>query len=505
MSKKIVTDYVRSEKFTTMGELQKWIALSFRNFLYYANSKLVFKTGKIQLEIADRLTEGYDTVMLMAFRGAGKTYIIDLYILFRLHRYINTKILVLSAKEENAAKHVRNISKMIKALPALHYMTFSKKTESGFQLANASVENDLSVQTAGIFSAVEGSRSDVIIIDDAEVQSNSESDLLREKLLSRYSEVQAILHPAGRHCVEGINNTPEQTSGIWIGTPQCEQSTYFNAELLDSEGEVEPHPLAGSHLIRIPAITPEGLPAFPERFNRQQLDIKKKRMSTPRWALQMMLDPTLVDQEARVIDMRHILHYDGPITDICCAIDPAGEEGGGKGDEHALCIGGLRENSKDIPGSDKQIVHIKKLIGDNKLNISQFFEKAIDLCKQQKVETIIIESNFSGYYTLLKQMVANEGSFAMVLPVKSTMRKQTRLVEVLDPAINGGRVSFDESIFKDPKNTAQIKNWTYKSLPEKDDRIDALALLIAHMQQSMEAPDSFKWDVSSVDSFNPWQ
>ena len=207
--------------FADMVSLQKAIAEDFPLFLSYACRYHGFKLSRMQGRIAKELQAGHGVILLNCFRGASKSFIIDCYCVWRWHRCLNTKILILSGREEQAKKHSRQIRKIIKLLPAVSYLNdYTKITESGFQFRSASVESDLSLNCAGVFANIEGSRADVVICDDVETKKTSATKDLRKKLIGRLSQVSQILHPAHRFSTD----TKKATCAIFIGTYQSEDS-----------------------------------------------------------------------------------------------------------------------------------------------------------------------------------------------------------------------------------------------------------------------------------------
>lgn len=475
----------RVNKFKSEHELQVWLAQDFRNLVQYANWKLNHQTGKIQLYVADELQEGNNKLLLMCFRGSSKSYLVDLYCLWRWHRYVNTKILILSSIEGNAAKHVRRIKNLILTLPALHYLEFSKCTETGFQLKLANAESDLSLNTAGIFSSIESSRADVVIADDCEVKQNSESDMLREKLTNRLSEVQAILHPSPRWS----KFQPELTQFVCIGTPQSEFSVYNVPE--DSE---TPHPLQGCKIVKIPCLDDKNQSTFPERFTVSQLRTKQLGMSKPEWALQMLLDSSLLDKESRVIDLERLVTCEAKVSQVICCVDPAGDKKAGGGDEHAYCVGGMEV------GANPSRVHVLEL-GGSREPIEIFFKNLIKTCRKHRVWKIKIDSRFSGWSSMLRKLISEASESFVVEDIFDSKNKAERLVDILDPTINGQRVSFEPYVISDKTNDLQFRSWTYKALPKYDDRLDALAYLVNHFLENKQLNWGVtqKWETAKIE------
>jgi hypothetical protein len=116
----------------------------------------------------------------------------------------------------------------------------------------------------------------------------------------------------------------------------------------------------------------------------------------------------------------------------------------------------------------------------------------------------LVESQFSGYATIFQNELDKHGNFAQVLTIPAKGNKQERLVEVLESTVNYKKVSFDPTIFEDKKTVDQFKNWTFKSLPEFDDRIDALAHLVLHFMETLKWGEARSWESYEEPEQAPW-
>lgn len=450
-----------SRKFTSLPDLQRWIAQDFKNFLLYSNNCFGFKTGKMQLHLADEIQSGRNKVMIQAFRNSGKTWVVDNYMLFRWHRFINTKILLLSAREGGSTRHLGNIRSIIKNLPALHYLTFARENSTRIWLSNAVTENEASLSLEGLNSAFRGMHTDLVIVDDAEVPSNSATPQLRDKLVNTLSEVEAVLHNPGRWCSNKDNvPTIEQTSSIFVGLPASEFSVY------NPPDDDSPHPLRDCHRVLIPAIV-NNLSTFPEKFSIQQLYQRKRNMSTPEWNLQYMLDCSLTDQAARVIRFDDLVVKSFDSESFIMAVDPAGETKSPHGDEWGITIGGAI-------GTE---LHIREMTG-SKGTGPEMALKCLELAKVHKVKRLLIETNFSGYLGLFKEKFT--GSGIVIDTIHTQADKLKKLIDTLEPTLNSGRVTFEKDVLTDKANAYELKDLKFSSLPKTDNRIDSLAMLIQY-------------------------
>jgi hypothetical protein len=95
-----------------------------------------------------------------------------------------------------------------------HLKDNQRQSKISFDVATAIASHQPSVKSLGISSQLTGSRSDVIIADDIETSSNSQTQLMRDRLGEAIKEFEAILKPDKKSRI------------IFLGTPQTEQSIY---------------------------------------------------------------------------------------------------------------------------------------------------------------------------------------------------------------------------------------------------------------------------------------
>ncbi|RWM83771.1 MAG: hypothetical protein EOR81_02205 [Mesorhizobium sp.] len=125
------------------------------------------------------------------------------------------------------------------------------------------------------------------------------------------------------------------------------------------------------------------------------------------------------------------------------------------------------------------------------------------IAKRHRIQTIVIESNFGDgmFGRLLEPVLLKHGVTAEIVEVRSTTMKEQRILDTLEPVIGSHRLIVDPEVFE--KDDASIQKYEtlirdHKSLfhqmthicREKDalrfdDRVDALAMLLAHFIEMM--------------------
>jgi len=190
----------------------------FRNFLYlvWKHLKLPNPT-KIQYDLANYLQHGTQRQIICAFRGAGKSWITSTFVLWKLLLDPQLNILVVSASKNRADDFSQFCLRILSELPLLQHLypkDAQRQSKISFDVAPALASHQPSVKSLGIFSQLTGSRSSIIIADDIETSSNSQTQLMRDRLSEAVKEFEAILMP------------DENSRIIFLGTPQCEFSIY---------------------------------------------------------------------------------------------------------------------------------------------------------------------------------------------------------------------------------------------------------------------------------------
>lgn len=162
----------------------------FDNFPLFCN--LVWQTiglpflTPLQNDIAKLLQNPpSDRFILMGFRGVAKSFITCAYVVWRLWKNPQLKIMVVSANKERADANATFIKKIINELPFLEHLKAregQRDTQNLFDVGPAKPDHSPSVKSVGIKGQLTGSRADILCVDDVEVPSNSFTQVLRDQL-----------------------------------------------------------------------------------------------------------------------------------------------------------------------------------------------------------------------------------------------------------------------------------------------------------------------------------
>ena len=490
---------------------------------------------RAQIAIATYLQNGPKRLQISAFRGLGKSWIAAAFALWILYRDIDKKIMVVSASKQRADDFTIFCQKCLIEIPWLQHLTpkddDQRWSRVSFDVYGCRPAQSPSVKSVGITGQITGSRADVILFDDVEVPSNSATDMMREKLLQLVTEGESVLTPR------------EDSRIVFLGTPQTTFTIYRTLRERNYLPMVwparYPKTLVGYEDILAPElqadIDKQGLEALAwkptdTRFSELNLLEREQSMSRSNFMLQFQLDTSLSDAQKFPLKIADIiaLPLDGnvgpsslvwrtdkstlldlpcvalpgdrwygpqetgpsvPFGETIVAVDPSGR---GKDETVALVLSQingnlfLREIYASQDGySDKTLCGILRMAG------------------KFKATKVLIESNFGdGLVMEVMKKHAIEMKVGVEFEeVRSTTRKEDRIIDTMEPVLNQHRLVVD----------SRLVTWDYQSnhdmAPEErlprmlmyqltrmcrekgavkhDDRLDCLSLGVKYFQDVM--------------------
>jgi hypothetical protein len=519
---------------------------SFRKFLFLVWRNLGFPSPtKIQYDMAKYLQHGGDKIMLQAFRGVGKSWVTAAFVVWLLYCNPDLNILVVSASKAHSDNTSTFCLQIIKSVPELAHLIprgDQREAKVQFDVAPAKNSRDPSMKSLGITGQLTGSRADIIIADDVEIPSNSQTQKMREDLRTKVEEFAAILKPGGRI--------------IYLGTPQCEDSLYRTLKAKGYNIRIWPARYP-NQLLRetyganfAPLLIHEmdvlgakvGDPTEPERFPEDVLRFKEAEYARSGFALQFMLDTNLSDATRYPLKLSDFIVMDlnvdvappkvvwarapeliwndlpnvgmagdrlyrpmtilpGPWTSYTgsvLAIDPAGR---GK-DEVGYAVVKILHGTLyvlewgGLPG------------GYEDANL----QTLAAIAKRQKVNAIIVEQNFGdGMFTkLLTPFVTKSGHPCAIEEVHHSIQKEKRIIDTLEPILNSHKLVLDAKLVTQDATANEAHStetqhqymglWQLTRITRErgslkhDDRLDALAIAVAYWveQMSRDTDDAVK-------------
>ncbi len=498
-------------------------------FLYYAWRSLGLPDPTpVQVDIARFMQNGGRRIGVQAFRGVGKSWICSAYVVWLLLRDPDAKILVVSASKDRSDAFSTFTKRLIWELPLLQHLKPDKSkgdrlSNVAFDVRPARPAHAPSVKSVGITGQMTGSRADYIVADDVEVINNSETALMREKLLSRVAEMGgAILTPAAQSGDGG--------GVIFLGTPQVEDTIYSKLPDLGYEfrvwpAEVPEHPenyvgrLAPMIQNMIEHGDVPGTPTDPKRFDKEELDERRMEYRSAGYALQFQLDTSLSDADLHPLKLSDLIiaptgvevcpdkfewsranenevawaplcglpgdkfynpmftaedqsPYDGAIM----FVDPAGR---GK-DETAYAV------VKMVNG----FLVVRRWGGDPGGYGPETLARLATIARDEQVNVMVVESNFGDgmFSELIKPVLARIYDRCGVEEVRVHTAKEARICDALEPVMAAHKLVMDEEVVREntraklhPEDVLKSAFYQLTRLTREkgclkyDDRIDALA------------------------------
>lgn len=453
-------------------------------FIATWNETQALKTPAVHRDIArwldERLIAGDQRLLIMAFRGCGKSTLTGLYCAWRLALDPNLRILVLSADEALAGKLVRNIRRVIERHPLTgDLMPEGAKDQwanDRFTIRRDKELRDPSVMARGIEANITGSRADLVICDDVEVPNTAATAELRERLRERLAEIDFVLTPGGTQ--------------LYLGTPHHRDTLY------DWQGNSGF--LASFKKLVKPIQDQDGNSTWPERFPTEEIERLKRKAGPIRFAAQMMLQP--VTTEAGRLEAKQLRRYaeeldyreahgrpvlmlgERRLISAACWWDPAF---GQAASDDLLTKRAKRDRSviacvfTDSEGHYwlHRISYLTIVARDETDEATQQCRQVADFLSAHYLPAVHLEINGIGRFLpgLLRQVLRQRGIEASVVEVSSRLPKDTRILEAFDAVLAAGALSAHESVWSTPLIT-ELNDWRPGiGGPARDDGLDAVA------------------------------
>ena len=513
----------------------------FRKFLFVIWKHLNLPPPtRIQYDMANvlqKMAYGDDWVgvriIIQAFRGVGKSWVTSAFVLWLLYMNPQLNILVVSASKMRADEFTTFTLRLIKEVPLLAHLIpdrNQRQSSVAFDVAPAKASHAPSVKSLGINGQLAGSRADVIIPDDIEVQNNSATQGMRDKLSEAVKEFDAILKPGGRIAYLG---TPQTEMSIYNALATRGYKTFIWPARFPDEKRVKSYgeKLAQIILDLMAQGAEVGSTTDPQRFS--DFDLGERELSYGRsgFALQFMLDTSLSDAERYPLKLSDLtvmdldpfkapedviysrasenalqlasvgfsgdtfhgpqrvvgdwLEYDGSVM----AIDPSGR--------------GKDETSFTVVKNLNSFLYLTKLGGLMGGYTEENLKLLAQTAKDQKVNLILIESNFGdGMFTELFKPFLRKIDYAVTIEeVRHSTQKEARIIDTLEPVMNQHKLIVDRTVvewdFKSTQKMPPEEQLQYQLFYQMtritrdrgalvhDDRLDALAMAVAYWVEQM--------------------
>ncbi len=413
-------------------------------------------------------------LLLMCFRGAGKSTVVGLYCAWLLATDPALRLIVLSAETTLASKMVRSVRQIIRRHPLCRHIRPRGPSEwaaDRFTVHRPGAGRDPSMLARGITANITGSRADVVIVDDVEVPNTSDTATEREELRERLAEIEFVLVPGG--------------TTLFIGTPHTEDSIYADA----GRDGAEPY-LAGFARLRIPLLDGGGNSAWPDRFTPATIAAMQRRVGPRAFGAQMQLEPQ-PPQDAR-LDPQAMVRYDGELTlhagnggmvlrlgetqlvSASCFWDPA-FGAPDKGDHSVLAAVFTDAEGNHYLHRVAYMTHDPKG-GDDAA--TQLCRQVAMVARELHLPSVTVENNGIGRFLpgLLRAEMARARVPCAVVERASTRGKTERILGAIEPVLAARRLWVHRAVLAG-KFAAEMREWRPgpSSKGAHDDALDAVA------------------------------
>lgn len=191
---------------------------NFEDFAFDGMAFLGFPLTDMQADISRFMQTGPRLRMVMAQRGEAKTTLAALYAIWRIIHRPSTRVLIISAGEQNSSDTATLIVRLIMTWDILECLrpdrnAGDRTSTEAFDVHYAlkGLDRSPSIACAGITSNLPGRRADLLIPDDIESNKNGLTVTQRMQLVQLSKEFSSI-------CTHG--------DILYLGTPQSKDSVY---------------------------------------------------------------------------------------------------------------------------------------------------------------------------------------------------------------------------------------------------------------------------------------
>ncbi len=488
----------------------------------------------VQYQMVHWMAHGPDRLVVKGFRGIGKSWLCSVFCCWTWALDADAKILVASGSARRAGDFTTFVRQLIETWDVLEELrpglNALRDSKLSFDVSGSGIAHAPSMTSLGVGGQLTGNRADLIIADDVETESNSDTPTKREKLVAHVQEFPSILSPSGKI--------------IFLGTDQSEESLYRSLEGKGYTVRVWPvrYPDPGLRAALSTTLAPEigaaldedptlvGQPTDPTRFPEEECLVREGELGRSRFSLQFNLDPRMSDADRyplRLSDLvvmpldpevapERIVYGNRIAADIPClgfkgdrywtplsvaerclpyqgkvlALDPAGRGRDGT----AACVLGQLHGFLFL-------LDMQSWLGEGYSD--EVLGAIARLAAQYKVAHLVVEANFGDgmLLRLLEPHLHRSGHHCSLDEVKHHTQKERRIVDTLEPIIQQHRlVVHDRVLVSDLRplpglsEGAQLPYRLAHQLSRitrdrgslhRDDRIDALAIGAAWWKDSM--------------------
>lgn len=528
--------YISIYKGETMtAERLELLLYSFPDYLAYVYEHIDLPNPTpLQNRIAEIIGENPDRLILEAARGTGKSWITAIYTTWRLLRNLDEKVLIVSASGPKAIEIASFVRRLFIDVPLLNHLepqSEDRDSVQAFDVHGCKTAIAPSVAVSGISGQLAGRRASLVIADDVEIPNNSMTELMREKLINKTREFEALLVP----------DIP--SSIIYLGTPQSMESIYnklsYRTIILPAEVPEDESVYEGK---LDPWVLLQGQPGEATdkiRFPKEVLLQRRAGYGLAGYKLQYMLDCSLSDAERYPLKLKDLIvtsidsieaplsiSYTGSKEYVINEIPTLGftgdtyhrplrvNERAEAYDVKVMSIDpsgqGTDETTYAILGVKNGYVYVIDVGGTDKGYSDEALIFLSNKAKEHKVNVVVPEKNWGGgmFYNLLSKVISKIYPCTIEDNFKVSGQKEVRIIDNIEPLATNHKLVFNyelltrdvEEATKHPDRLQYSLMYQYTHITREkgclphDDRIDALAIACQYVKDMIliDAEDTIK-------------
>lgn len=406
-------------------------------------------------------------LLLMAFRGCGKSTLIGLFCAWSLYRRPELRILVLAAEQSLAGKMVGHVRRIVERHP-LCAALLPERDEAWaadrFTVARPGALRDPSMLAQGLQGNITGARAELVICDDVEVAGNCDTPGKRLDLRERLAETEFVLTPGG--------------TILYVGTPHTEESLYRPGDPF----------LAGYRRLEVPIEDAAGRSAWSERFSEAAIAALRRRVGPLHFQRQMLLQP--IAAEAARLDPALLLRYAEEVEyreangrAQLWLLGRRMASGGGFWDPSFGRVEGgdgsvLAATYADAEGGHylHRLAWITQREDAPDDPATQQCRQVASLARELRLPVLRVETNGLGRFlpALLRREMARAGAACVVLEHASHRAKADRILAAFDPLLAARRLHAHDSVFR-TAFVREMAEWRPELRGARDDALDAVS------------------------------
>lgn len=488
----------------------------FRNHLHQCMKYLgLGEPTPLQYLMAERLQSDMEEFQLQAGRGAGKSVLTSMFASWLLLRNPNHVIMVLSATAIKSTEFISMTRKILTLVPYMKHLEPGPNTRDsafGFNVeCRTTTGQDLSVFSRGISSQITGSHADTVVLDDVEIEKNSETAEAREKLLNRVLEIEQIRNP-GKGLIR-ILGTPQSSESIYNKLRSAYPCFKFPALFPD---ESLPGQICDVDSSILEMGIEVGQSTQPERFSNDLLAERKARIGPKLFSLHYHLDTSLADQDRYplrlndliVLDLDHEVHPNKvvwcsdaandtpsfglngdviskpmwvsdsftPYKHTVMHIDPSGRGA----DETSVCVASFGNG----------YVWVHELMGFDGGYEDALLSKIVKLALNYPTLNLIrYEENYGDgmFGSLLRPFIGRMAGTQIGLEgYRVSGMKESRMLKNLEPVMSQHRLVVSKKVIRQEETQRQLTRLhDTRGALKHDDRVDVLAATVAYFEDTL--------------------